>query len=982
MIKKLTMLSFLLALFLTAGLFVFSKPIFSGTCCESQGYRCSMDSSSCNPSNPLACPGPGNACVYDIWDCESEECVCEGGNCIIPDCASYSCGDCCGGGGGVYCGNGVCEVGEDEDNCPDDCGGGGSGGSDPCPGCGTVCQVNEYCEGIGTSPCTSPLSRDDTWKDWPAGGSDCQVRVCWDSCCGSSGGSDPSDPCLQAISPMGGIYTLGSPPTLEVEDCSCPDLNSPPDLLVYKIYDSSGNKVAESANQATCGNCSGGSCCGPGPFLSSCWLGYPFEPWGGASYVELSGGSGCPANPTHSWSACNITQPGEYTWQAKSKKAHGDYAASSWVGGSFSINSPPECSAYTTYNMGTLAGQNTDVAEKLVPGEVTFINLYGSDTNRDSISYDISGSDGSTTQLFSLKIDSTITSGSQGGFWLYINPEVETSGSDEHHAIVGADEVRYISAGSTSVYSSQAGNRPTITQPLRLVLDSTDFQAEVNWVEYIVIADSTMHQFRLYPVSGDPNHAEVRKCPNYPCSDASEFEDYVIGYDNNDDPITTITTYRDFVQNGHDDNYDWEEADGLAVYNTSGRVCGTEMNMCMPGSLNLPIPWFIPLNITGSIDFQYTIDDGWGDTTSCSSTAEVASSEVEIFAFDASSYANLSSACSGLGSGVGGVSVVCSGPSCSPGVTQNTAGDGNTSFTGLSPGSYTFMTTSTPSPYEQAFFCDSSGGSVNSSLPADAGTYNLALWPDVPGWWQAQLGDVHADNGNVDSEVPATCDTDSGCYDSILLTQDPDDPDNSAGGIVSTPGTVSAGEGFSNQKDWTAEGTVFNGLENNYQYFYGLVRDEEYEDWDEAGLELGDGYFVTTDNKTVSGEVSGVQVYYTEGNLTINGDLTLADSDSFVAFIVGGTVSIQESVTSVEGVVISDGMLTVEGNGASDDQFVGEGIFVSWGGVNLNRSLEFSAGGGDNRSTPAEKFVYNPDLLRKAPDVLKKPRYTWVEVAP
>ncbi len=66
-----------------------------------------------------------------------------------------------------------------------------------------------------------------------------------------------------------------------------------------------------------------------------------------------------------------------------------------------------------------------------------------------------------------------------------------------------------------------------------------------------------------------------------------------------------------------------------------------------------------------------------------------------------------------------------------------------------------------------------------------------------------------------------------------------------------------------------------------------------------------------------------------------------------------------------------------------DGKFVGEGTFVGWNGIVLERDYDDYAGRKvENNYTPTESFRYRPDFLLNAPEEIKVPRYIWREVAP
>lgn len=179
----------------------------------------------------------------------------------------------------------------------------------------------------------------------------------------------------------------------------------------------------------------------------------------------------------------------------------------------------------------------------------------------------------------------------------------------------------------------------------------------------------------------------------------------------------------------------------------------------------------------------------------------------------------------------------------------------------------------------------------------------------------------------------------------------------------------------------------------------------------------------------------GTLVYYREGDLTlaptstwtigsgqkiivfVTEDLTVSGGDQlietepggFIAFIVAGTITFDKttgfdvgiefdgSVSNdpeigtnavVEGVFIADGDLTVEAysdtggeNVLSDKKFIGEGTFVSWSDILLERDYDDEGVARvANQTTPTEVFVFRPDFTANIPEIMKEPKMVWQEV--
>ena len=108
--------------------------------------------------------------------------------------------------------------------------------------------------------------------------------------------------------------------------------------------------------------------------------------------------------------------------------------------------------------------------------------------------------------------------------------------------------------------------------------------------------------------------------------------------------------------------------------------------------------------------------------------------------------------------------------------------------------------------------------------------------------------------------------------------------------------------------------------------------------------------------------------------MTISANINV-DPGGFLAIISSGNITIGNTVTNVEGVYVADGIID---SGTGTSQLTGEGIFTGWEGISLNRDFNTI----QNNTTPAERFIYRPDLVRNAYHYLLKPKVSWQEVAP
>jgi hypothetical protein len=179
------------------------------------------------------------------------------------------------------------------------------------------------------------------------------------------------------------------------------------------------------------------------------------------------------------------------------------------------------------------------------------------------------------------------------------------------------------------------------------------------------------------------------------------------------------------------------------------------------------------------------------------------------------------------------------------------------------------------------------------------------------------------------------------------------------------------------------------------------------------GLSPSDDFTDTADNAQKPTYDPDKAYYYHQGDLTIqeawqvtadesytifvDGNLFLEDpadvdqlvtvaEGGFLAFIVSGDITVNKNLgndalttttPNLTGLYLADGTLTIAGEGTDlepDERFVGEGSFVGWTNVVLNRNL-----GEENDAYPAEIFVYRPDFISSVPEEMKRAQRIWQE---
>lgn len=247
-------------------------------------------------------------------------------------------------------------------------------------------------------------------------------------------------------------------------------------------------------------------------------------------------------------------------------------------------------------------------------------------------------------------------------------------------------------------------------------------------------------------------------------------------------------------------------------------------------------------------------------------------------------------------------------------------------------------------------------------------------------WFQTQGGDVHG-QGGISSLVPEGeyfCKDING-YPGVVSYGTGSDYDFSTGS--------DKGEDRVSSKGWLAKTDLI--LPYNFTYFYNLLDSPTNDNWnDQAGLPANPGtgkteiYYEPTNQAVHLGGftiVSGRKVVIlSRANVIVEGN-TIVNPGGFLAVISSAQINIAPTVSQVQGMYTADGHISTGSAGEEQDNilFEGQGIFYSPSLV-LARSPDPAV----NFTTPAELFIFRPDLVLNAPSELWVSKMSWQEVAP
>lgn len=299
--------------------------------------------------------------------------------------------------------------------------------------------------------------------------------------------------------------------------------------------------------------------------------------------------------------------------------------------------------------------------------------------------------------------------------------------------------------------------------------------------------------------------------------------------------------------------------------------------------------------------------------------------------------------------------------------------------------------------YVQAVISNGNGTSYSD-------IYHFIYGETYDPWFQLNQGMVHAnaDSGvgdSITSKLPSSTDCISpSCVPYLFKTTIPN-----TSVITTNTGNVNLGDEDSSANLFNpAGGGIFSQAgdfslkQQGYNYFRKKVDSyidytNSNDDWGTPVKQICDGdddyciWFTQSakDNETEPTQVINSDLtfndfkshlFFHRGDLSIESNITVAENTA-VLFIVSGDITIKDTSNSIQGAYIADGDIIVEDG---DEQFQGEGSFIAWGNIDLQRNLE------NNQTTPAEVFTYRPDIFLKLKEVneILAYKHKWRELNP
>jgi hypothetical protein len=313
---------------------------------------------------------------------------------------------------------------------------------------------------------------------------------------------------------------------------------------------------------------------------------------------------------------------------------------------------------------------------------------------------------------------------------------------------------------------------------------------------------------------------------------------------------------------------------------------------------------------------------------------------------------------------------------------------------------------------------------VNKLAPSNNNNFYVTKF-DISNasWWQVINGLAYA-GGIMNSTIPDTCgdSTYTGCINAVSIKEKTSAHDKSAAPPLTGQGSIEAGDGDYSEtsNDVKSTGLNFSAVNNapeDYEHFTSKVNLADGSKITTIGsssissLDISpnriysdttriysrQGNLTISSGATISVPANEKKVVFVDGNLTINPATFDVPQSSYLGFIVSGDITFAKEVghtiddsnlmsdlaPNVSGVFIADRIIIAgeTNTTVSDKKFIGEGTFVGWQGINLNRDFDDS---GTNRrfnnGSPTESFIYRPAYLETTPTFMKAPGLFWQEV--
>ncbi|PIS09563.1 hypothetical protein COT75_00945 [Candidatus Beckwithbacteria bacterium CG10_big_fil_rev_8_21_14_0_10_34_10] len=253
---------------------------------------------------------------------------------------------------------------------------------------------------------------------------------------------------------------------------------------------------------------------------------------------------------------------------------------------------------------------------------------------------------------------------------------------------------------------------------------------------------------------------------------------------------------------------------------------------------------------------------------------------------------------------------------------------------------------------------------TNSNTYADSQEYSFI---PVPGsWWQAQGGSVHAETSLV-SSIPSTATS------TYMIINGAD----GYHGVLSYGVSYDLGDGSVSLGEERAS-SGYSDIDYDYSWWSEHLEDEDKETSYAGGELPGESaIYQTSGTIAMRGNISGGDkiVILHQGDVLITENINV-DLSSFLLVIASGNITVNPSVTNLEGIFIANNINISSIGGGNDVPLSFEGSLIAWGDISLDRDT-----GLDMATTSPMIFIFRPDFMANAPDFIKMVFYDWQQIS-
>jgi hypothetical protein len=296
-------------------------------------------------------------------------------------------------------------------------------------------------------------------------------------------------------------------------------------------------------------------------------------------------------------------------------------------------------------------------------------------------------------------------------------------------------------------------------------------------------------------------------------------------------------------------------------------------------------------------------------------------------------------------------------------------------------------------------FCDMAAASPvvpqplqnNNTYLANRVINSFGFYRKYGGWWQVIGGSVHA-NTTVQSTIPASVQPRDTYLNQRLILGDGSARD----GLITYGTGLNLGTNPNKQPSGSTRTfqQSYQGLTYNYAFFSTKMKSYSSTPWVSGGLPAynqgTNDYMIIrytgTDNPVAFPALSVLAnqkyIILIPKGVSISSDITVAPG-GFLALITNSNITFTPTVVNAQGLFLTDGTMTVQSlvnvpaDEPSENQFIGQGSFVAWGGIFLNRNRGIT-----NGASPSEQFTYRQNLIDSIPEVLTFPYKYYAPYSP